>query len=108
VNQLSSKRDPRSFALLLVEASSLLTQAANYLNGMIDKDNSDNLVVIRASLKGLSLQISNLSKSGCNMIELQKIINRADKLMNQIPPIPRVMQNAILAKENLIKAMAYC
>ncbi|AFZ70515.1 hypothetical protein Calag_0772 [Caldisphaera lagunensis DSM 15908] len=101
-------RDDKSYALLILDASRYLNQAATYLNTIISKDDTGNLIVTRASLKGLSMQVTRLSKNGCDMIEIQKIINRVQKLIDQLPPIPQVMQYAELAKENLIKAIAYC
>ena len=101
-------KDVKSYTILLIEASSYLQQAANYLAKMIDKENEVELSVTKASMRGLSLQITKLSRSECDMRELQKIVDRTDKIINQIPPIPKVMQNAMLARDNLIRAMSYC
>ena len=105
---LNIRGDDRSYTLLILDASRYLNQAASYLNTIISKDDTGNLVVTRASLRGLSMQVTRLSKNECDMIEIQKIINRVEKLIDQLPPIPQVMQYAELAKENLIKAMAFC
>jgi hypothetical protein len=108
VEELTAKRDDKSYKLLILEASRYLNQAAIYLNTIINRDETGSLVVIRASLRGLSLQVIDLSVHDCNMIEIQKVINRVEKIIDQIPPVPQVMQYAELAKENLIRAMAYC
>jgi hypothetical protein len=108
VGELANRRNDTSYMLLIVEASRYLSQAANYLNTIINKDETGNLVVFRASLRGLSKQVNDRGKYDCNSIEIQKVINRVEKIIDQIPPIPQVMQYAELAKENLIRAMAYC